>query len=75
MADTYNEIDQAIDALHAIKLIRHTHASGPEGQRLVSEIIAALAASDRGMGPHGGIQRNVADAISRAYGGKPLSQK
>lgn len=49
-----DKFDKCIAALHAVKLIREAHASGPEAQELTAEIIEVLraGAADRSIEVH-----------------------
>jgi hypothetical protein len=62
---TDKDIQKIDRAMGAIKLIRGHHASGPEGQKLMQEVLKMLSAGDRV------ICKNIAVAIdcaSRAKG-------
>ncbi|WP_165188744.1 hypothetical protein [Caulobacter soli] len=66
MTNLNDEFDRAIAALQATKLVRHHHASGAEGAKLVEQIATMLDAQASTAGAYGGIARNVALAIVRA---------
>lgn len=66
------DLDRCIGALQAVHFIQNSYASGVEGAKRVEEICRELARHDDGMGPHGGICKNVADAISKAFLSRPL---
>jgi hypothetical protein len=54
------DIEKITNAMGAIRLIRTHYASGPEGQKLLQEVLKMLRAGDRL------VCRNIADAIDCA---------
>lgn len=70
--DDFDETQRSCDALKAVRFIDDYHTSGPEGVAQIELICRTLAGRDTGMGNYGGLARNVADAISKAYLNKPL---
>lgn len=68
----HDDVDHAIAALQAVKLVRDYYASANPASERIQEIAQMLAARDSGMGTHGGLRANVADAICKAYLNRPL---
>lgn len=60
-------VDHVIRALHAVEIVRDQHASGPQSVPRILEICDNLVVRDTKMGKFGGLRRNVADAICKAY--------
>lgn len=67
-----DQIDLAICALEATRLARHTYASSGKAAAQLSQIIETLVDCDNGNGQYGGLCKNVADAISKAFLNRPL---
>jgi hypothetical protein len=71
MPDMKDDIDRSIAALQAVKLVRDCYSSGAAGR--IQDILEMLAMQDDGMGQFGGLRRNIADAISKAYLDHPFT--
>lgn len=65
------EIQNAIDALHAVRVARETYASSEKGAEIITAIADALAPIDTPEPPTPAIHREVGKALRRVYlGGK-----
>jgi hypothetical protein len=67
-----DEIEHAIAALQAVRLVRDYYGSGVESAKRVEEIAQMLAARDSKMGQFGGLRATIGDAICKAYLNQPL---
>lgn len=64
-----DQLTLAIDALQAVRFIRETHGGSSLAAARIQDVAEMLAIRDDGVGLHGGICMNVAEAILNAYGG------
>jgi CII-binding regulator of phage lambda lysogenization HflD len=68
-----NDIDLAIAALQAVKLVHQAYSSGAESAERVEDIAKMLAMNPSPTTQFGGIKHCVADAISKAFLNQPLN--
>jgi len=62
-----DEINAAVDALGAVRLIRNHYASTHEGGKRITDICKTLETADENSNTVNGIRTNVAKAIKETY--------
>ena len=66
------EVERVTQALWDVYHLRNECLGNTELKRRIVTLAKALAADDEGASKYGGVRRNVAEAITRAYLNAPL---
>ena len=67
-----DEVQEVVDALWQVYDIRNERLGNTEVARRITQLAKDLAARDNTGTKFGGIRRNIAEAITRAYLNAPL---